>query len=168
MTTSIRAATTEDVARLNAIYSQYIVDSHVSFDTVPWTDEARVAWFEERTTAGYPVLVAVDDGTVVGASWAGPWRDKVAYAASVETTIVLDPASIGRGVGSMLYRALLSELSERGIHRAYAIIALPNDASVALHRAVGYEEIGVLDEAGFKNGRYISTLLMEKKIGLEP
>ncbi|MCB1247360.1 MAG: N-acetyltransferase [Acidimicrobiia bacterium] len=160
----VRAASRADGSALNAIYNRYIVGSHVSFDTAAWTDAARTEWLTDRLAAGYPVLVAEIDGTVVGGSWAGPWRTKEAYRWSAETTIVLHPDATGRGLGRTLYGALLDELAKRGFHRAFAIIALPNDASVALHERLGFTQLGTLDEAGFKDGRWISTMLLERRL----
>lgn len=157
----IRRAIEADVPDMNSIYNEYIVDSHVSFDLEEWSVEKRLDWFESRVADGYPVLVACDRGEVIGASWAGRWQPKRAYRSSVETTVVLAPGSVGRGVGTLLYAALLDALRSEGFHRAYAIIALPNDPSIVMHRNLGYREIGVLEEAGFKDGRYRSTMLME-------
>ena len=103
--------------------------------------------------------------TVVGVAYSGPWRGKRAYARSVETTIVLDPELIGRGIGRPLYGALLDAVTAAGAHRAYAIVALPNDASIRFHHAMGFRTVGVLDEAGFKLGRWWSTELLEKRLG---
>lgn len=161
---TVRDATVEDVPAMNAIYNEYIVDSHVSFDTEAWSDDKRLAWYEARVAAAYPVLVAEREGEVVGVSWSGPWRDKAAYRSSAETTIVLAPNESGRGIGSTLYTALLDRLVEGGFHRAYGIVALPNDDSVRLHLKLGYVEIGVLDEVGHKDGRYHSTMILEKKL----
>ena len=164
----VRDATEADVPAMNAIYNEYIVDSHVSFDTEAWTDAERLAWFRSRIGSGYPVLVAVLDGAVIGTSWSGPWRDKAAYRGSVETTVVLGPGESGAGAGSLLYRRLHEELRERGFHTAIGVIALPNDASIALHAKLGYERVGVLHDVGFKDGRFHSTLLMEKPLGGTP
>lgn len=161
---TIRPATAEDAHDINAIYNEFIVDSHVSFDTEPWTDQKRIDWLEKTLRDGYPVLVATDGAGVIGASWCGPWRGKDAYRFSVESTIVLIPGSEGSGLGTTLYRALLQEVAARSFHRAYAIIALPNDPSVGLHRKLGFREIGVLDEVGFKDDRHHSTMLMELKL----
>ena len=160
----IRDAEAADARRINEIYNMYIVGSHVSFDTEAWSDEVRAEWLESRVAADYPVLVAEIDGLVVGAAWAGPWRDKDAYAGSVETTVVFDSDYTGAGTGTALYSGLIDRLIEHGFHRAYAIIALPNQASVALHRKLKYREVGVLDEAGFKDGEYVSTMLLERKL----
>lgn len=162
---TIRPVASTDSVRVNEIYNTYIVGSHVSFDLDAWSDEARAQWLGEKTRSGYPVLVAEIDGLVVGAAWAGPWRTKSAYRGSVETTVVFDSQYTGAGTGTALYAALLEQLAEAGFHRAYAIIALPNEASVALHRKLGYRDVGVLDEVGFKDGNHISTLLMERELG---
>ena len=158
---TVRDATPGDVPAVNAIYNSYIVDSHVSFDTEPWSDEQRLSWLADRIDHGYPVLVAVDDGVVVGAAWSGPWRDKAAYRMTVESTIVLADGSTGRGIGTTLYGTLLDRLRSEGFLVAIAIIALPNDASVALHARFGFREVGVLDGVGVKGQRRHSTLIME-------
>jgi phosphinothricin acetyltransferase len=161
---AIRPATTGDARDINIIYNEFVVESHVSFDTAPWTDEERERWLASRIADGYPVIVAADAAGVIGAAWSGPWRDKAAYRSSVETTIVLIPGSEGSGLGTTLYRALLTDVVARSFHRAYAIIALPNDASIGLHRKLGFTEVGVLDEVGHKVGEYHSTMLMELKL----
>lgn len=161
----IRDAARADVPALNAIYNRYIVGSHVSFDTEPWSDDQRLAWFEDRIDNGYVVLVAVVDGSIVGASWSGSWRDKAAYRTTAETTVVLDETSWGHGVGTALYGELLDRLSLAGFHVAIGVVALPNEASIALHRKLGYREVGVLEEVGSKDGRYHSTMLLEKRLG---
>ena len=160
----IRPATDADVPAMNAIYNEYIVDSHVSFDTEPWTDGERSAWFERRSEAGYPILVAEVADTVVGSAWSGPWRDKAAYDQSVETTVVLDPGAVGRGVGPRLLSALLDRLAEDGFRIAISVIALPNDASIAVHRKLGYRDVGVLHDVGFKDGAYHDTMIMERQL----
>ena len=162
---AIGPAASGDVAALNIIYNGYIVGSHISFDVEPWTDAKRLEWLESRISNGYPVLVARRAGEVVGSAWAGSWQPKQAYRKSVETTIVLAPEIVGHGVGRTLYTAVLDELSTRGFHRAYAIIALPNEASVGLHRALAFREIGVFGEAGFKDGEFRSTMLLERALG---
>jgi phosphinothricin acetyltransferase len=161
---SIRSASADDAHDINVIYNEFVIDSHVSFDTAPWTDDQRVGWLTSLLDDGYPVLVAADGVGVIGAAWSGPWRDKEAYRTSVETTIVLIPGSEGAGLGTTLYGSLLAEIAERSFHRAYALIALPNDASVGLHRKLGFTQIGVLNEVGHKGDEYHSTMLMELRL----
>ena len=155
-------ASAADIPALNAIYNDYIVDSHVSFDTEPWTDDQRLAWFERRTSNGYPVLVAERNGGVVGTAWSGPWRDKAAYRSTVETTVVLAFGHSGAGVGTALLSELLDVLSEREFAVAIAIVALPNEGSIAVHRRLGYEEVGVLNGVGFKDGRFHDTMILQR------
>ncbi len=160
----IRHATVDDLAAITDIYNHYIVDSHVSFDLEPWTPDQRRNWFANYGgDSPWQVWVTELDGEVIGAAWSSPFRPKAAYDPSVETTIVLKAGSSGRGLGTELYRALLSDVDARGAHRAYAIVALPNDASVALHRKLGFVSLGVQDEVGFKMGRYWSTMLLERR-----
>lgn len=160
----IRGATEADLDAITRIYDQYIVDSPVSFDVEPWSRQRRLAWWEDHQ--GHPrlaVLVADADGDVVGATYSSWYRPKVAYQRSVETSIVLDGAWTGRGLGRRLYGTLLDQLAAAGTHRAYAVVTIPNDASVALHHRLGFRDVGVEDESGFKLGRYWSTLTLEKR-----
>lgn len=158
----IRHATVDDLAQINEIYNSYIVASHTSFDTEPWTLDERAKWYTRYNTGGrYQVLVLLVGGVVAGFASSSPFRDKVAYETSVETTIVLDAAHTGAGLGSPLLQALLDSIRTEDIHRAYALIALPNEPSVTLHRRAGYRTVGVLDEVGHKLEAYHSVLIME-------
>ena len=163
---AIRPATEGDLDDITRIYDQYIVDSAVSFDIEPWSRERRLAWWHEHQ--GDPrlvVLVAERDGQVVGASYSSWYRPKAAYRTSVETSIVLDGDHVGTGVGTRLYRALLEELAAAGVHRAYAVVTIPNDASVALHHKLGFRDLGTEHESGWKLGRWWSTQILEKRFG---
>lgn len=157
----IRRAIEADVPAINSIYNEYIVGSHVSFDTEAWSDDQRLAWFRDRVSRGYPVLVACDGDRVIGMSWSGPYRPKKAYRRSAETTVVLTDGMSGRGIGTAMHTVLIDQLKDAGFHRAYAIIALPNDGSIALHKKLGYREVGIFDESGFKDGKFHSTMMME-------
>jgi phosphinothricin acetyltransferase len=157
----IRQAIEADVPEMNSIYNEYVVGSHVSFETEAWSDKERLEWFRGRVAGGYPILVACDGNRVIGTSWSGPYRPKKAYRSSVETTVVLTEGVFGRGIGSALLADLIQCLKAAEFHRAISIIALPNPASIAVHLKLGYREVGVLDESGFKDGKYHSTMLME-------
>ncbi len=161
---TVRPATREDMIALNRVYNGFVVSSHISFDVDPWTDKARTAWFDERVGSGHITLVAERDGKVLGGAWSGPWRTKAAYERSAETTVMLEPSVYGSGIGEHLYRTLVAAMADSGLHRCYAVIALPNEASIRLHSKLGFTEIGILDEVGFKDGRYISTMLMELRL----
>lgn len=160
----IRAAGPADLEAINEIHGHYARTTHVSFDTRALTVEERREWFL-RFEGGvkHRLLVAVDGERVVGHAHSLPWRAKHAYERTVETTILVRPGAEGRGIGSALYGTLLDEIESAGVHRAYAVIALPNDASIVFHEHHGFRSVGVLDEVGHKFGRWWSTRLMERR-----
>ncbi|MCI0688037.1 MAG: N-acetyltransferase family protein [Sporichthyaceae bacterium] len=162
---TIRAADPGDLARLDEIYAHYVRLTPVSFDLEPPAAAARAAWLAEHPASGpHRILIAARAGTPVGYASSSRFRDRSAYRSSVETSVYLDPAWVGRGIGAGLYQSLFDGLAGLGLHRAYAAVTLPNPASVALHRRFGFREIGVLDEAGHKFGRYWSVLWLEKPL----
>ncbi len=161
---TVRPATREDMVALNRICNRFVVGSHISFDVDPWTDTARTAWFDERVASGHITLVVERDGKVLGGAWSAPWRTKAAYERSAETTVMLESSVHGSGVGEYLYGTLVAALADSGHHRCYAVIALPNEPSIRLHSKLGFTEIGTLDEVGYKDGRYVSTILMELRL----
>ncbi len=154
--TEIRPARPHDLAAVAAIYNVEVEGGVGTFDTEPKAPEH----FAHRLEPGAPgdvFLVADDAGTVVGFAYSGPFRPRPAYAGTRETSIYLASAARGRGVGRALYAALLGRLDEAGVHTAMAVVALPNDASEALHRSLGFERVGVLREVGHKFGRWVDT-----------
>ena len=166
MDVSVRPARESDLTRINEIYDTVIVDSHVSFDLEPWSMERRRAWWARYDEAGpFRILVAELDGSVIGVTYSSPYKHKEAYRTSVETTIVLDPDFTGQGVGTKLLGRLLDELAGEGVHRAIAVVALPNDASIKAHEALGFRRVGTLREIGFKFNRYWDTTILEKSLG---
>lgn len=156
----IRDATPEDFGRVNEIYNWTIVNNHISFDTEPWDYERRERWWADRPHE-LDVLVAEIDGYVVGVSYSSFYRPKPAYRTTAETTVVLDIEYLQQGIGTALLGALKERLTERGFHRAVAIVALPNEASIAAHQKLGYRVVGTISEVGFKLGRYWDTTLLE-------
>ena len=163
MRLTVRDATAADLPAINDIYNAYIVDRHTSFDLEPWTIDERTAWFARyRSPSRYDLVVLEADGLVAGFASSGPFRSKAAYGSSVETTVVLDESVIGRGFGRLLLEEIVTRLRQQpDLHRAYALIALPNEPSVRLHLDLGYRTVGVLDEVGFKLGRFHSVQMME-------
>ena len=165
MSAVIRPATENDLDRINEIYNVYIVDSAISFDLEPWDLERRAAWWEHYAETGpYRVFVAEVDGRVVGTAYSTQYREKAAYRSSVETTVVLDPDHVAVGIGRRLLSTVLDAVRSEGIHRAYAIVTVPNEASIGLHEALGYSLVGTLDDVGFKLGKYWPTAILEKRL----
>lgn len=163
---SIRPAGLEDLPALVAIYNHYVSETAITFDTDPFSVDARRPWFDSFSESGrYRLLVADRQGAVAGYASSSCFKTRKAYDVSVETTIYLDPLAVGGGIGIALYGELLRELvAHPELHRAYGGIALPNDASVALHRKLGFEHIGTYREVGRKFGRYWDVAWYEKDL----
>ena len=163
----IRPAARDDLPRLTEIYNYYIINTPITFDLEPWTVEQRVQWFDEHAgTQRHRMFVAEDAGRVVGYACTGPFRDKAAYDTSTEVSVYCAHDATGRGIGTMLYRALFDALDAEDIHRLLAGITLPNDASLKLHRSFGFTEVGVFGECGRKFGRYWDVMWMERPLRL--
>jgi phosphinothricin acetyltransferase len=160
----IRPATTDDAGAIARIYDHYIRETVVTFEeeAVPASEMARR--IETVLSASLPYLVAVETEGVVGYAYAGRWHARSAYRFSVETTIYLDAAAVGRGLGTALYGALFEDLAQRGLHVAIGGIALPNAASVALHEKLGFRKAAHYDEVGFKFGRWIDVGYWQRRI----
>lgn len=152
---SIRRAVQADLPTLLSIYNHYVAHTHVTFDLEPRTLAQRQAWFDGFADRGrHQCLVAVKDGAPIGWACSGRFKEKAAYQTSVETSVYLVPGEGRQGLGRRLYEELFTALGGEDVHRAFAGIALPNDASVALHRAMGFEPVGVYREVGHKFGRF--------------
>ena len=153
---NIRPASPTDAEAIRAIYAPVVETTHISFELEPPSVE-EMARRITTTTAQLPWLVGVRDGRVIGYAYAAPHNPRRAYQWAVETSIYLDAEVRGQGIGAVLYRELLGQLRSLGYVSAFAGIALPNEASIALHERVGYEPIGRFPVAGFKLGRWIDV-----------
>lgn len=156
MTVPIRPVALADAPAICRIYDHYIAHTVVTFEEEP----VAPAEMEGRITAlvpQFPWLVAEEGGTVVGYAYASTWRTRTAYRFVAETTVYLAPEAMGRGLGASLYTALLTALRERGFHVAMGVIALPNDASVALHEKLGFAKAAHFPEVGRKFGRWVDV-----------
>lgn len=155
--TTVRDATPADVPAMAAIYDEQVRTSVATFDTEPH-GTAHLTAKLATTGPGNLVLVAMDGADLVGYAYSGPFRPRPAYAGTKEVSVYVADRARGRGVARTLYAALLARLdAEPSVHTEVAVIALPNDASEALHRAFGFEPVGTLREVGHKLGRYVDT-----------
>jgi L-amino acid N-acyltransferase YncA len=164
------AGLARDAQACAAIYAPYVTDTVVSFEAVPPTpDELAERIAAYGTSHAWLVAEWAADGAasrVVGYAYGAPYSSREAYRWSVETTVYLAPDAPRRsGLGRALYTALLDRLAERGYLRAIAGVALPNDASVGLHRAVGFEDVGTLRRVGWKLGAWHDVLRMQRDLG---
>ena len=153
MTTSIRIAVEGDAPCVAAIYAPYVLNSVISFESVPPDAEefrARMA----SCLSDYPWLIAEVDGQIAGYAYAGQHSGRAAYDWSANISVYLAAEHHRRGIGRRLYDMLIVLLRHQGYHSLFAGITLPNGASVALHTALGMQEVGIYKEVGFKFGKW--------------
>ncbi|MFH8567226.1 GNAT family N-acetyltransferase [Streptomyces sp. NPDC017993] len=181
----VRAGTAADLGALTELYNHYIRETSVTFDTEPFTSEQRRPWLASHPQDGpHRLLVAQeadgkptgprpgprgdngngDGSALLGYATSSSFRPKAAYATSVEVTVYCAPGAAGRGIGTLLYEALFEALADEDVHRAYAGIALPNEASVGLHTRFGFRHIGTYTEVGRKFGRYWDVAWYQKDL----
>jgi phosphinothricin acetyltransferase len=158
----IRMAAASDAAALAKIYNHYVRETIVTFEEEPVSDVEMARRLADVQAASLPWLVVEEGGGVVGYACARPWKPRRGYRFSTEVSVYLDASQGGRGLGTLLYAQLLSELRTRGVHAAMGGIALPNDASVKLHEKLGFEKVAHFREVGSKFGEWIDVGYWEK------
>ena len=162
----VRAAVPADLEQVTAIYAHYVTTSVATFEEVPPTAADWRRRLDDLAGRNLPFLVAESGPVVGGYAYAAPWRPKPAYRHTVEDTVYVSPAHTGLGLGSALLGALLAGCERAGARQVIAVIADPgSDASVALHRRLGFSPAGRLRRAGFKHGWWIDTVLMQRELG---
>ena len=165
MKLKIRNANLNDGARLAEIYNHYVLHTHATFDLEPVEPGTRHEWVEQYNQKhSHRLIVAETNNQVIGYASSSQFRSKPAYDRSVETTIYLDHEVQSKGIGAILYGHLLDQLYKTDVNRCYSVIALPNDASVRLHKNLGFTEVGRMTEVGFKFDKYWDTLWLEKRL----
>lgn len=152
----IRECDASDVPGICAIYNHFVRNTVVTFEEMP-VSEREMAQRITDITATLPWLVWEEKGSVGGYAYAASWKGRSAYRFSAEVTVYLDPGMTGRGIGTRLYEALLAELRRREFHCVVGGIALPNEASIALHRKLGFSRVGSFREIGWKLGRWVDV-----------
>ncbi len=147
------------------IYAHYVATSPATFEeTAPGADEMR-ARFDDVRGRGFPYLVAVDDGRVLGYAYASLYRARSAYRHTCENSVYVDPDARGRGLGRTLMEALLPRAAACGFRQMVAVIGdSGNASSIALHRAIGFDSVGTLTAVGWKFGRWVDVVLMQRAL----
>lgn len=162
----LRPCEETDMPAITAIYAQAVLHGSASFELEPPTLADMQARRRTLLAANYPYIVAEAAGEVAGYAYAGAWRARPAYGATVEDSIYVNPAFQGRGVGRALLDALIDECTARGFRQMIAVIGdSQNAGSVAVHRAAGFEMTGTLKSVGWKHGRWLDTVLMQRALG---
>lgn len=153
----IRPATTQDAQFIADIYNHYVANSVVTFEQQAIDADEVVNRLQEANSSKLPYLVAANDCAIVGYAYASKWKGRCSYRFSVEVTVYLAPDATGQRFGTRLYQVLFAELRRCGFHIALAGIALPNEASIALHERFGMEKVAHLKEVGFKFGHWVDV-----------
>lgn len=159
---STRLAERRDAAAIRQIYNVEVAESTVTFDMVPRTIDEQVAWIDEHS-GGHPAIVAVDaDGTVVGFGSLTPYKDRPAYATTVEDSVYVHRDHRSRGIGKLLLEELVRMGRDHGFHALIARIVGDHDVSIALHAACGFEHVGIEREIGRKFNKWLDVVEMQR------
>jgi phosphinothricin acetyltransferase len=153
----VRHVTIADSEAIARIYNHYVQNTVITFEEEPVSAQDMATRIAETQSLTLPWLVAEVDGAIVGYAYGRKWRPRSAYRYSAETTIYLERGYEGRGIGKTLYSGLLPLLRARGIHVAIGGVALPNEASVALHEKLGFERVATFRQVGFKHDRWVDV-----------
>ena len=159
----IRRVEPGDLSALTEIYNHYIHNTAYTFDLRPKSLDERKEWMRVFQPVGrWQCFVAVKEGQPIGWANSGKFREKDAYYATVETSIYLAPDEVGQGIGRRLYTTLFEALVGQDVHRAIGCLTMPNQASVALHKAMGFVHVGDFHEVGRKFNRFWDVAWYEK------
>ena len=163
----IRFAQKQDAAGINEIGNYYILNTPANFKVDALSLDDWQAWMDQFSETGrHRLLVAEEEGKILGYACSTTFHERCAYQTSVATSIYLHPEACRKGLGTQLYTELFRILEGEDLHRAYAGITLPNEGSVAIHKKFGFTEAGTFTEAGHKYGKYWDVLWMEKALSL--
>lgn len=162
----IRAAQPSDLARIQAIYAHYVQTGTASFETAAPDLAEMTKRFEAIRTRGFPYIVAEIGGEVAGYAYAGTYRARAAYDFAVEDSVYIAPDRLGHGLGRALLGTLIDACIAAGYRRMIAVIGdSANAPSINLHLAMGFTHAGMLPSAGWKHGRWVDSVMMQRALG---
>lgn len=164
---TVRPADERDLPAILEIYNDAILNTTATYDTEPETLDQRAAWLAERRARGMPVLVAEVKGRVVGFAALTPHSAKPGYRHTAMNSVYVEPAARGQGVGRALLAALVRRAREIGVHVIIASIDAENEASLLLHRELGFRKVAHLHEVGWKFGRWLDVVYLQLTIPQE-
>lgn len=169
MILSLRPAADADIAAIAAIYAAAVRTGTASFETEPPSEAEMARRRAELVEGGFPYLVALCDGAVRGYAYAGPFRPRPAYRSTVEDSVYVAECARVLGIGRALLAALIAACEAIDARVMVAVITEPgSEASLALHERLGFARVGTLDGVGYKHGRWLGTLLMQRRLGPGP
>jgi phosphinothricin acetyltransferase len=162
----IRPATEADLAAITDIYADAVLHGTATFELIPPDLSEMTRRFKSLVDGGYPYLVATLDGSVAGYAYAGPYRPRPAYRFTVENSVYLKPAIHRRGIGLQLMQRLIAECEARGFRQMIAVIGdSANAGSLGVHTRCGFAMIGTHPDVGFKFGRWLDIVMMQRALG---
>jgi L-amino acid N-acyltransferase YncA len=162
----VRDATEHDVPAITAIYAGHVLRGTASFEEIPPDEDEILRRFRDIVSSGRPYLVGEMSGSVVGYAYAGPYRSRSAYRFSLEDSIYVDAPAAGKGVGGRLLASLIERCEAGPWRQIVAIIGdSANEPSIALHRKFGFVHVGTLKDIGFKHGRWLDSVVMQRALG---
>lgn len=163
---AIRDATAADMPEVAAIYAHSVLTSAATFEEIPPDAEEMTERLASRRAEGLPWLVAERDGRIVGYSYAAPYRARPAYRYTLEDSIYIAPDALGQGIGHALLAALIARCEQGPWRQLVAVIGdSANAGSIALHARLGFAHIGTMPAVGYKFGRWVDTVLMQRALG---
>lgn len=163
---ALRDAGLGDLPAIQRIYAHHVRHGLGTFEEVPPPVEEMAARYRALAGGGFPYLVAERDGAILGYAYAGPFRPRPAYRHTLEVSIYVAPEAQRQGVGRTLLAALIDRADRRGCRQMVAVIGdSGNDGSIGIHRALGFQPAGVLRSVGFKHGRWVDVVMMQRSIG---
>lgn len=163
----IRPAAPADIEDITAIYAHAVEHGTASFEIQPPSIAEMTTRQKILLDGGFPYLVADAAGAVAGYAYAGPYRPRIAYRHTVEDSVYVSPQFIRRGIGRLLLTALIAKAEACGFRQMVAVIGdSQQTASIELHRRLGFSPVGTLTNIGFKHGRWLDTVLMQRPLGL--
>jgi len=166
MSIAIRAAALQDIAAVTAIYAHHVRTGLASFEYEAPGEEEMRRRFDAVTQGGFPYLVATDGGRVVAYAYASFYRARPGYRFSLEDSLYVDPGHMGRGIGRRLLEALIPACEAAGCRQLVAVIGdSANRASIAVHESCGFAMVGTFRSIGYKHGRWVDSVLMQRAIG---
>jgi L-amino acid N-acyltransferase YncA len=157
----LRSARREDLDAITEIYNEAIIKTVATFDTEPKTYEDQKKWFDDHGTKN-PILVAEQNGMIVGWASLSKWSDRCAYSDTAEISLYVKEEHQRKGIGRRLIEAIVVEGEKTGLHTIIARITAGNESSFHLHRSVGFTHIGIMKEVGKKFGKQYDVYLMQK------
>ena len=161
----VRPGAEHDLPALTAIYNHYVLHTPITFDVTPFGPEQRRDWFDAHATTGrYRLIVAEEQGEVMGYATTSRGGTKPAYDTTVESTVHCRHDAVGRGIGTLLYRSLFEMLATEDVHQIVAGVALPNEASVRMHERVGFRQVGIFHGVGRKFDRFWDVAWFERPL----